>query len=185
MDAKTLQTLEYPKILERLAEYCAFEGSANKARSLRPITSIYEARRMQAETAEAIALLTTRPTTSIGGARDVSDEVDAASRHAVLEPSQILDIKSTLIASRELRRFFEKDDQTYPILAELALRLPPPTGLVDAISRTLSDRGEVLDTASDELGKIRRDLRIQHDRLLTRMQRMLSDKKSPLICKIT
>jgi len=177
MDNKTLSTLEYPKILERLADYCAFEGSATKARSLQPTTNIYEARRMQTETAEAIALLTTRPSTSIGGARDVTNEVDAASRHAVLETGQILDIKSTLIASRELRRFFERDEQTYPMLAEIALRLPPPTGLVDAISRTLSDRGEVLDSASEKLGKIRRDLRIQHDRLLTRMQRMLSDKK--------
>lgn len=177
MDAKTLQTLEYPKILERLAERCAFEGSTAKARNLRPTINLYEARRLQAETAEAIALLTTRPSTSIGGARDITNEVDAASRHAVLETSQILDIKSTLIASRELRRFFEREDQTYSMLAEIALRLPPPTGLVDAISRTLSDRGEVLDSASDKLGKIRRDLRIQHDRLLSRMQRMLSDKK--------
>ena len=177
MDAKTLLTLEYPKILERLSGYCAFQGSGDKARALQPTTSIFEARRMQAETAEAISLLTTRPSTSIGGARDVGLEVEAASRHAVLEPGQILDIKSTLIASRELRRFFEKEDQTYPMLAEIALRLPPPTGLVDAISRTLSDRGEVLDSASGKLANIRRDLRIQHDRLLTRMQRMLSDKK--------
>ncbi len=74
MDAKTLRTLEYPKILERLAGYCAFEGSAAKARSLRPTTNIYEARRMQTETAEAIGLLTTHPSTSIGGARDISAE---------------------------------------------------------------------------------------------------------------
>ena len=176
MDEKTLSTLEYPKILEILAGYCAFQGSAKKARRLRPTTSIDEARRMQAETAEAIALLIARPSTSIGGARDVSEEIEAASRHAVLEPGQILEIKSTLIASRELRRFFEKQDPVYPMLSEIALRLPPPTGLVDAISRTLSDRAEVLDSASDKLANIRRDLRIQHDRLLTRMQRMLSDK---------
>jgi DNA mismatch repair protein MutS2 len=176
MDEKTLSTLEYSKILEHLTRYCAFQGSAKKARSLRPTTSIDQARRMQAETAEAIALLTARPSTSIGGARDVSEEIEAASRHAVLEAGQILEIKSTLIASRELRRFFEKQEPTYPMLSEIALRLPPPTGLVDAISRTLSDRAEVLDSASDKLANIRRDLRIQHDRLLTRMQRMLSDK---------
>jgi DNA mismatch repair protein MutS2 len=177
MDEKTLSTLEYPKILERLAGYCAFSGSAKKARALRPTTNIQEARRMQTETAEALELLFTRPSTSVGGARDVSEEIDAASRHAVLEPGQILSIKSTLISSRELRRFFEKHDEIYPMLSEIALRLPPPTGLVDAISCTLSDRGEVLDSASEKLGNIRRDLRVQHDRLQTRMQRMLSDPK--------
>ena len=125
MDEKTLQTLEYPKILERLAGYCAFEGSATKARALRPTDDIYQARRMQAETAEAIELLTTRPSTSIGGARDVRETVDAATLHAVLEPRQILDIKSTLISSRELRRYFEKQGESFPMLSEIALRLPP------------------------------------------------------------
>ena len=177
MDEKTLQTLEFPKILEILAGYCAFEGSAKKARELRPATELFEAQRRQAETAEANQLLITRPSTSIGGARDVSDEIDIAHRHGVLETSQILEIKSTLIASRELRRYFEKEDRSYPMLAEIALRLPPPTGLVDAISQTISERGEVLDSASPKLGEIRRDLRIQHDRLLTRMQRMLNDPK--------
>lgn len=36
MDDKTLHTLEYPKILERLAEYAAFSASAELARALRP-----------------------------------------------------------------------------------------------------------------------------------------------------
>ena len=177
MDDKTLSTLEYPKILEKLAGYCAFEGSAKKAHALRPTTELFEAQRRQSETAEAIQLLIARPSTTIGGARDVSAEIDIAYRHGVLEPAQILEIKSTLISARELRRYFERQEQEFPILAEIALRLPPSTGLVDTISRTLSDRGEVLDSASDKLANIRHDLRIQHDRLLTRMQRMLSDPK--------
>jgi len=47
--------------------------------------------------------------------------------------------------------------------------------LVDTISRAISERSEILDTASDKLGIIRRDIRIAHDRLLTKMQRIVSD----------
>jgi DNA mismatch repair protein MutS2 len=177
MHPKTLATLEYPKILEKLAGYCAFSGSAEKARALRPTADLAEARRRQAETAEAVRLLTERPSTTVGGARDVREEIETAARHGVLEPAQILEIKSTLVAAREIRRYFERQERDFPLLAEIARRLPPPLGLVDAISRTLSERGEVLDTASEKLAAIRRDLRIQHDRLLTRMQRMLSDPK--------
>lgn len=175
MDDKTLQTLEYPKILERLTRYCAFNASAEKARALKPTSDLYEARRRQAVTAEAVKLLGLRPDTTIGGARDVRDYAEAAARYVVLEPNQLLDIKYTLIASRSLRRIFEKQSDQFPHISELALRLPPPLGLVDAISRTLSERGEVLDSASDKLASIRRDLRIQHDRLLSRMQSMLSN----------
>lgn len=175
MDEKTLKTLEYPKILERLASYCAFNASAEKARALQPTSDLYEARRRQAVTAEAFKLLSIRPDTTIGGARDVRDYAEAAARHVVLEPNQLLDIKYTLIASRNLRRIFEKRENEFPNICEIAFRLPPPLGLVDAISRTLSERGEVLDSASDKLANIRRDLRIQHDRLLSRMQSMLSN----------
>jgi DNA mismatch repair protein MutS2 len=177
MDEKTLQTLEYPKILERLAGYCSFEPSAEKARALEPTSILPEARRRQAETAEAFQLLSQRPDTTIGGARDVREAAEAAARHVVLEPNQLLDIKFTLIAARNLGRYFEQHGAAYPHLAEIALRLPPSLGIVDAVSRTISERGEVLDTASAELAAIRRDLRIAHERVLSRLQRMLSDPK--------
>lgn len=175
MDKKTLRTLEYPKVLERLAGYCAFSASAEKALALQPTSDLDKARRRQAVTAEAFKLLSMRPDTTIGGARDVRAYAEAAARHVVLEPNQLLDIKYTLIASRNLQRVFEKYSDQFPNISEIALRLPPPLGLVDAISRTLSERGEVLDSASDKLATIRRDLRIQHDRLLSRMQGMLSN----------
>ena len=177
MDEKTLQTLEYPKILERLAAHCSFEASREKARALRPTPDLDIARRKQAVTSEACALLAAQPDISIGGARDLRAVIEAAARHVVLEPSQFLDIKYTLVAARNLRRVFERQAEHFPHLSEISLRLPPPLGLVDAISQTLSERGEVLDNASVQLAAIRRDLRIQHDRLLSRMQSMLSNPR--------
>ena len=75
MDEKTLKTLEYPKILEKLAEYCAFDASADLARALKPTSKLFEARRRQAVTAEAFNLLSVRPDTSIGGVRDIREYV--------------------------------------------------------------------------------------------------------------
>ncbi|MBG7609864.1 MAG: endonuclease MutS2 [Anaerolineae bacterium] len=175
MDEKTLTTLEYPKILERLASYCAFSASAEMARSLRPTTLLHEAQQRLAQTSDARHLLESRPETTIGGARDVRAYANAAARQAVLTPDQLLDIKYTLVAARGLRRFFERQGDTFPHITEIALRLPPPLGLVDAIGKTLSERGEVLDSASAKLVSLRTDLRVQHDRLLSRMQRMLTD----------
>lgn len=177
MDAKTLEILEYPKILERLSEYCAFEASQELALAMHPTDDLEEARRLQAETDEALALLSVAPDTTIGGARDVRLYAEAAARNVVLEPHQMLDIKYTLIAARTLRRDFEKREDEYPHLSEIALRLPPPLGLVDTISQTLSENGEVRDSASTRLGNLRRDMRIVHDRLLSKLQHMVSDPK--------
>jgi len=178
MDAKTLHTLEYPKILERLAGYCAFTASAEKARQLHPTSDIDEARRRQAATREAVNLLMTHPDLTIGGARDVRLAIDLANHGGVLLPGDLLDVKSTLIAARNLARLFERLGGSYPYLTEIAQRIPPPPGLIDAITRAISDRGEILDSASDKLGTIRRELRIAHERLLSKLQRMVSDPKN-------
>ncbi|MCL4823636.1 MAG: endonuclease MutS2, partial [Anaerolineales bacterium] len=47
---------------------------------------------------------------------------------------------------------------------------------------TLSDRGEVLDSASPKLASLRREIRVAHDRLMTRLQRYLTDPRTaPLL----
>jgi DNA mismatch repair protein MutS2 len=178
MDSKTLQTLEYPKILEKLASYCAFAASVEKAKGMLPTADLEEARRRQAITGEALSLLTSHPDLTIGGARDVRTAIDLANHGGVLLPNDLLDIKSTLIASRNLVRLFERVGGSYPNLTDIAFRMPAPPGLIDAITRTLSERGEILDSASEKLGNIRRDLRIVHDRLLAKLQRMVSDSKN-------
>lgn len=175
MDDKTLSTLEYHKVLARLAERCAFSGSENLARALHPTTNLEVARRWQAETTEARRLLETRPNTTIGGAHDIRQHAEAAARGVVLPIPDIMDVKNTLIAARELARLFERTQDQFPVLTEIASRLPQPHGLIDAITKVISERGDIHDNASPRLATIRRELRIVHDRLLTRMQRMLND----------
>lgn len=177
MEEKTLHTLEYDKILEHLAGYTSFAVSAEKARALRPTNDPDLARRRQEETNEAVELLASHPDLTIGGVRDVRRQVDLAAHAGVLTPGDLLDIKSTLIAARNLVRTFERLGAQFPNLVGLVTQMKPPTGLVDAITRTISERGEVLDTASPRLAIIRRDMQIAHDRLLTRLQRMATDPK--------
>ncbi len=50
-----------------------------------------------------------------------------------------------------------------------------PSGIVDLISRCISERGEVLDSASDKLAQVRREQKTAHDRLLGKLERILND----------
>ncbi len=177
MDSKTLQVLETPKILERLAAHCDFSASAALARALEPTTSIDLARARQQETSEARKLFAGQGA-SIGGAHDIREKVQLAARGGVLDATDLLDVKSTLISSRELKKTLEKQGEMFPRLNELALALANPHGVVDAISRTISDKGEVLDSASPKLAAIRRELQVSRERLMTRLQKYLSDGKT-------
>ena len=123
MDAKTLQVLEYPKILERLRSFCDFSASMDLARSLEPTDSHDLALARLAETAEARNLFSTSDI-SIGGAHDIRPAADLAARGGVLDPQQLLDVKSTLISCREIKRSLERKTDESPRLAQLAAGLP-------------------------------------------------------------
>jgi DNA mismatch repair protein MutS2 len=177
MDAKSLEKLELPKVLQRLAAYAAFSGSKDAALELQPTTSLAQARRRQAEVTQARSLLISRSDLTIGGAHDVRPQAEAAAHGAVLEPKDLLDLKNTLVAARSMTRLFEKVGGSYPALSLLAGGLQPLPGLIDLISQVVTERGEVPDSASPALAAIRRDLRVAHDRLMAKLQRMLSDPK--------
>jgi DNA mismatch repair protein MutS2 len=180
MDPKTLHTLEYFKILEKLAGYCAFAASADKARGLHPTDNLEEAQQWLKQTSEAVQMLVTRPDLTIGGARDVRTQVDLAAHGSVLTPTDLLDIKSTLVAARTLVRTFERLGTQFPSLSEIAAQIPTAQGVVDSITRAISERAEILDSASEKLNTIRRELRITHDRLLSKLQRMVADPKTSM-----
>jgi DNA mismatch repair protein MutS2 len=175
MDDKTLTILEYPKILERLAEYASFSASLDLARAMRPSDNLDEARMWQAQVSEARRLLSVNADVSIGGAHDVRPLVDLAAHGGVLTPAELLSVRATLISARTLARTFERLGSEYPRLTAIASGLPAPAGLVDVISRAISERGEVLDSASPKLGSIRSELKIAHERLMSRLTRIVND----------
>ena len=175
MDSKTLQVLEYHKVRERLKAFCDFSASMELALALEPTDSFDLAIARLAETTEARSLFSTNDNIGIGGAHDIRQAVDLAARGGVLDPEQLLDIKSTLISCRELKKSLERKTDEAPRLSQIAVGLPDPHGIVDSITRILSDRGEVLDSASPKLADLRREIKIAHGRLMSRLQKYLTE----------
>ncbi len=123
MDTKTLHILEYDKVLERLKSFCDFSASMDLVRALQPTANFDEAQRLLNETSEARKLFTTSDI-GIGGAHDIRPAVDLAARGGVLDPQQLLDIKSTLISCREIKKSLERKTDEFPHLAQIAAGLP-------------------------------------------------------------
>ncbi|MFZ1399043.1 MAG: Smr/MutS family protein [Candidatus Promineifilaceae bacterium] len=174
MDTKSLHTLEYHKVRNILAGYTSFSGGEELARKLQPTTDQILAEQWQKETAEALLLLDTHTNITIGGARDVRRPADNSKRGFTLPAEDLLDIRSTLAASRTLKRQLLKVAEEFPYLAAIAELVEEVPGLVDAISSTIDERGEVLDSASSKLAKIRADLRTVHGRIQDKLQRLLN-----------
>ncbi len=177
MDPKDLRTLELPNVLERLAQLTDFSASRQLALDLSPTTYLEIAQQLQAETTEARQLLAGEGKLTVGGARDIRSKVEAAARGSVLEPQELLDIQATLISARTLARRFKKEVETYPVLSRIAADLSEETALVDSISRTVDDHGQVRDSASRKLSSVRRNLRSSRERVTKKLESMVSDPK--------
>jgi len=174
VDAKYLQTLEFPKILERLSQHTAFSAGRDLALALKPSPDLEEAQRSQEETSEARKLLEIKADLSLGGVRDVRPLVKSAGLGATLLPAELLDIRATLISGRTLKRTIARLAARFPLLAARASRIEECGHIVAEIGRCLNERGEVVDTASQTLARIRRDLKEAHERLLDTLNRMVA-----------
>lgn len=177
MDAKTLTKLELNKILARLAEYAAFSASRELLEALTPTSDLAEAQRRQQETTEARQLLEENSQLTIGGARDVRSYARRAEREITLQAEHFLEIKATLQSSEALKKTIEKVAERFPLLGQVAEALYEGKPVVAAINRVISEQGEVQDSASPALANIRRDLRVQQDRLHTRLQGIIQSSR--------
>ncbi|MGA9533901.1 MAG: endonuclease MutS2 [Anaerolineales bacterium] len=182
MEAKSTYVLELPKVLEQLAEHAHFSASKALARALTPVFALDEANRRQQGTAEARLLLEDHSDLTIGGAHDIRPQVGEAARGLVLEPPDLLRIKDTLIAARTQARLLTGQQADLAVLLEIGSRLQVPESLIDRISQVLDERGEIRDTASDELAEIRRRSKLVHDQTMEKLQRIISSNRvAPLL----
>ncbi len=174
MHEKTLTTLEFDKVLARLARHTSFSAGRELALALRPSTSHTEVVRRQRLTAEAKGLLSMKPSVGLGGAHDVRPLAHKAGLGGILEPTELLEIASTLQAALEMRSTLARFSDSLPLLSELAEDLPEVPDLAADIGRAISARAEVTDGASPALAILRRDVRTAHDRLHSRLQEILN-----------
>lgn len=174
MESRSLRVLEFDKIRDRLAAHTSFSLGRERALALLPTDDIRLAQDWQAETREARRLLDEKSDIHLGGVHDLRPLAEQAARGSTLLPADLLDIRSTLVRGRTLQRNLTRLADQFPRLADVAARIIVPGDLVDEIARCIDERGEVLDSASDALARIRRELREAHSRLMERLQRIIS-----------
>jgi DNA mismatch repair protein MutS2 len=173
MDPRSLRVLEFEKIRERLAGFASFSLGIERARALLPTEDLRLAQEWQAETREARRLLEEKSDVHLGGVHDLRPRVEQALRGSPLLPTDFLDVRSTLQRAKSLHRTLGRLADQFPHLADVALRISAPQGIIDEITRCIDERGEVLDSASDTLARVRRELRDAHGKLMDRLQRIV------------
>ena len=83
---RTLRVLEFPKILERLAQYAMTDAGKARCRGLIPSAEEAQVLRSLDETEEAVVLLTYLGSNPLIGFTDVTEYITIAKKGASLSP---------------------------------------------------------------------------------------------------
>ena len=180
MHQKSLVTLEYPKIIERLASEASFSASKALAHALLPSEDADEVVRALTFTSEARLLLDLRPDIGVRGAKDVRPAVLVAQRGAMLTPSELIDVLVTMRSSAFMGKAIGRAEENLPLLKSLATDLPARPALENRIAESISEEGEVLDSASPELRRLRGEIRGAQQRLQDRLGTLVNEFRSAL-----
>lgn len=169
MEERTLRVLEYDKIRAMLAERAACSLGRDAATDLAPATDLAFITERQHETSEAREIILNVSAFPLGGIRDIRPHIGKAEREAILQPQELLDVAGTLSSARRLRSFLVKLHESYPRLTAIGARIDSFSEIEEQVGRSISAAGEVLDSASDSLARVRSDLRSVRGRLMDRL----------------
>jgi DNA mismatch repair protein MutS2 len=170
MDARTLRSLEYDKIKERLASEVGSEPARELARALQPATDLDTARRLQGETSEARDLLDANRGFSVSGLRDIREPLLVAGKGGALDATELLDIAQVLAIARRTAGVFRASGTHYPRLARHADALVPLPEVENRLRRCFDDKGEMTDHASPRLAQIRGRLQSARQAVISRVE---------------
>ncbi|MCW3096291.1 MAG: MutS2 family protein, partial [Chthonomonadaceae bacterium] len=177
MDAHSLQLLEYQKILNRLAAHTSNGIGREFALQLEPLPYPETVTRRLQETREARELRDHDSGMPLGGIRDIRETAERARIAARLSPHELLEIMHTAGAARRMRMFLLNRADKCPLLAEMATNLPVLQILENRIESSISEAADVKDSASQELGRVRSQIKVTAHRLNDRLQSYLTNDR--------
>jgi DNA mismatch repair protein MutS2 len=159
VDPRSLDLLELPAVRRRLAGHAFFDGGRALALEISPSPDADEVAARQAETGEALWLARIG-VSGPGGAFDVRPAVREAERGAVLDIEVLDEVLATAMVVLETHATLISHDEDAPLLAERVrgVETGPLNGILVAFEAALDRRGGLLDTASPELARLRREV---------------------------
>ncbi len=170
---KSLQKLELDQVLALLSEHAGSAEGKAACLALRPSPDLEEVQALLEETTAASDLSTRKGNPSFSGVRDVSAALERADRGGSLHPGELLQIASVLRCARTIKGYCDEEEKK-TVLDPLFQGLTPNKYLEDRISGAILSEEEIADSASPELGDIRRHLRIQAGKIKDSLQKIIT-----------
>ena len=173
MNRKSLTTLEYNKIIDKLQSFAVSRDAKNKAAKLVPMTDIDKINVCLTETGDAVSRLYAKGCASFSGVSDVMGSVKRLEVGSCLNAHELLQISGVLSAAKAHKTHYEETEDS---LTPLYDSLDPVPSLYAQIKKCIISEDEISDDASANLKDIRRNIRLANDRIHTELNKILNNQ---------
>ncbi len=157
ISSKTLQDLEFKTVQKQLSEYCTTEKGVLKALELVPYSEVAVLRDELFKVNEYKASFLQDGRIPNHGYDVIDKEIKLLGiENTFLEALSLKKIVSLNISVNDMLTFFKKKVELYPTLASAALHITFTNDLIQNIEAVIDKFGEVKNSASHELNRIRK-----------------------------
>ena len=184
MDERTFKTLDLESLVALLARHVQTPLGRKRALALLPSTDREQIIIDLDRTTECANYLATGGTF---GLSDIEDPEEALSELHVagtsLEPLQILALQRLISAGMDVREQFSDPEikARYPQLTSIALRMPDVRRILAAVRGKILPNGEIDDSASPALRRIRREINERRNRIYRNLESLMHERASSAI----
>jgi DNA mismatch repair protein MutS2 len=174
IDEHTLRVLEFYKVREAVAKCATSEPGRQIVGGIVPETDFGTVERSLKEVSELRSYLDTRKSFPLSGIKDIRPSLRiAATEGAMLMPDGLLGVMSVAKASRLLGQAIKKYGEGHPLLKARSANLAVFETLEAELTRSIDDEGEILDSASPELRRIRRSMSTARARIQKELEAII------------
>jgi len=174
---RALKTLEYDKVRQQVAAYCTSSIGKTAIDELVPQTDYEKVVQLLEEMDEGLSILRVKGNVPMGGIFDVRPSARRAQIGGMLSAMELMEVSSTIRASRILRNFIEDIESEavieIPHFITKKEAMPVLTGLQHEINNCIDDNGSVLDSASQTLRSIRQSLRAEEAKVRSKLESLI------------
>lgn len=166
------ELLEFTNVRELLANRTRFFMSREMALDASPSVDMEDIERLQDETAQAALMLGTVGDIGLVGARDPRELLHRASIDGMLTGDEIVSVLHLLDSIWAARNTAISMKGRAPLLEEIADEIPDMRDLGKEVFKSISDQGEVLNSATPKLAKLRSNVSKTFQRVMRAMERI-------------
>lgn len=174
---RALKTLEFDKVRQQVAGFCTSSIGKSAIDELVPETDFDTVVALLEEMDEGLSILRVKGNVPMGGIFDIRPHAKRAQIGGMLSPIELMEIASTIRASRILRNFLEdleaEDTIQIPHFLERKEQMPILTALQHEINDCIDENGGVLDSASPALRTIRQSLRAEEAKVRQKLESLI------------